>query len=240
MVNEFGRPIGCAKKMEHTSWSIDGGLTSADSSDVSEFTRLFGFYKPNLAMRSIVMNPAYFFPLLLACIVSVAYLVVASPHLTWRGNDAALATAGVAVNVCIRTLLSAGLLTLYAAAVSRAPVQFRQVFAIVSYARMPGVVFTVLAIVLILFRRASGLPDGHPVNPMMTSLAVFLDPATTSPFVYTLARSVDCVVFWELSLMAVGLKLASRLSSAAANGAVVILWVVTSLVQAMLAQSAAR
>ncbi len=227
--------------MEHSSWSIDGSLTPADSGEMSEFTRLFGFYKPNVAMRNIVMHPAWFVPLLLASIVGMAYLLLAaSPHLTWRGNDAVLGTAGVAVNICIRTLLSAGLLTLYAAVVSQAPVQFRQVFAIVSYARMPGVVITVLAIVLILMRRASGLSDGHPVNPMLTSLAVFLNPATSSPFVYTLASSVDCIVFWELSLMAVGLKLASRLSSAQANGAVVILWVSMSLIQAVVAQSAVR
>jgi Yip1 domain len=226
--------------MEHKAWSIDGGLPTADSAEVSEFTRLFGFYKPNVAMRDIVLHPACIVPLMLTCIASMAYLVTASPQLASQGNRALQETAGIAVNVCVRTLLSAGLLTLYASAVSHAPVQFRQVFAVVSYARMPGVVFTVLAIILILMRRASGLPDSHPLNPMLTSLAVFLDPATTSPFFYTLARSVDCVVFWELSLMAVGLKLASRLSSAAANGAVVILWVLTSLAQAAWAQSLAH
>ena len=150
--------------MEHKAWSIDGGLPTADSAEVSEFTRLFGFYKPNVAMRDIVLRPACIVPLMLACIASMAYLVTASPQLASQGNRALQETAGIAVNVCVRTLLSAGLLTLYASAVSHAPVQFRQVFAVVSYARMPGVVFTVLAIVLILMRRAAGLPG--PAIPL--------------------------------------------------------------------------
>ena len=90
----------------------------------------------------------------------------------------------------------------------------------VSYARMPGVVITVLAILLILLRRASGFPDGHPANPKLTNLAIFRDPATSSRFLYSPASPVDCTVFWQLSLIAVGLKLAFRISSSAANLAV--------------------
>ena len=221
--------------MEQNSWRIDANLTTADSAEVSEFTRLFGFYRPNAAMRDIVRNPTWIVPLALSSLAAMAYIAVVS-----RQPAPVLAAAGVAANVCIRTLLSAGLLTLFLAAVTREPAPFRQVFAVVSYARMPGVVFTVLSIILILMRRASGLPDGHPVNPMLTSLAVFLDPASTSRFVYTLASSVDCFVFWQFSLIALGLKMASRISSTAANFAVVSLWVVMSFAQAAWAQFAFR
>ena len=110
--------------------------------------------------------------------------------------------------------------------VSRAHVSFQQVFAVVCYSRMPGVLFTALAIVLILMRRASGLAAGPSFNPLLTNLAVFLDRAHTSRFVYALAGSVDCVFFWELSLMALGLKAASRLSTTAANLGVAAFWVV--------------
>lgn len=217
--------------MEQNSWSVSGGAPAIDAAGESEFARLFGFFKPQVAMRDVVMRPAWFVPLFLATLAGMAYMVVARQNLTWNSSQVIMGTAGVAANLCIRTALSAGLLTLFAAWVSRAPVQFRQVFAIVAYSRMPGVMITVLSIVLILLRRASGLPDSHPIDLMLTNLAIFLNPDTTSPFVYTMARSVDCVIFWQLSLIAVGLKMASGLSSTATNVAVVILWALTAIAQ---------
>lgn len=226
--------------MENNSWNVEGALPGAEFAEESEFTRLFGFYRPQRMMRDIVMRPSCITPLVLASLVAMAYMVVVRPQLAWTRNDAVLATAGVAAALLIRVLLMAGALSAFAAAVSHAPVSFRQVFAVVCYARMPGVVFTVLAILLIMLRRASGLPDGHPINPMLTNLAVFLDPRTTSRFVYFLASSVDCVVFWQLSLMALGLKAASRLSSAAANFGVVAMWAVFALAQAAWVQFGLR
>jgi len=82
-------------------------------------------------------------------------------------------------------------------------------------------------------RRASGLPDGHPLNPMMTNLAVFLDIRTTPPVLYSIASSVDCIVFWELSLAAIGLRLATRISAGAANAGIALYWVLSTAAQAL-------
>jgi hypothetical protein len=218
--------------MENRAWKIEGQFSGAGSAEMTEFARMFGFTRPEATMRDIVARPVCVVPLAVASLVAMIYFVVVQPHLTWHGNDELLAMAGVAANLVVRVLLMAAMLTAFAAVVTRASVSFAQVFAVASYARMPGVAATVLAILLILLRRASGLPDGHPVNPMLTSLAVFLNPTTASRFIYSLASSVDCFVFWQLSLMAVGLRQASRLSSTAATVGVAIYWVISTFAMA--------
>jgi hypothetical protein len=214
--------------MEST-WKVEGPAAAGGFDEMSEFTRLFGFRRPEAAMRDIVARPSAIIPLTLAILVAVAYMTVARPQLIWTRNESVLAIAGMAASVIARTLLIAALLTAFAAIISHARVRFREVFAVVCYSRMPGVVFTVLTIILILMRRASALSAGPSYNPIPTNLAVFLDPGGTPRFVYALAGSVDCVVFWELSLMALGLKAASRLSSAAANVGVAVFWALWAL-----------
>jgi len=193
--------------------------------EMSEFSRLFGFRRPEAAMRDIVARPSAIVPLTLSTLAAIAYLTVARPQFVLTRSESVLALAGMAAGVIVRTVVIAALLTVFAAAVSKARVSFGQVFAVVCYSRMPGVLFTALAIVLILMRRASGLEAGPSFNPLMTNLAVLLDRASTSRFVYALAGSVDCVFFWELSLMAIGLRAAARISATAANLGVAAFWV---------------
>jgi hypothetical protein len=226
--------------MENSSWSVENTLSPGSPAEMSEITRLFGFTRSQAVMRDIVARPSFIVPLVLSTVAAMAFLVVARPQFTWTLNQTIMGASGVAASVAVRTLVIAGMLTAFAALVSRGPVNFGQVFAVVCYSRMPGVAFTVLAIALILLRRASGLPDAHPINPLMTSLAVFLDPSTSSRFVYSIASSVDCVTFWELSLIGLGLRAASQISSTAANVGIVGLWVLSTFAQAAWIQGIGR
>lgn len=216
--------------MDERSWKLESALPPAAVEEKSEFSRLFGFLHPEVAMQDIVARPSCLAPLTLAVLVAAAYMAVALPAGV-KGTEAVAIEASTAVGLLVRMVVMTALLAAYAAAVG-GTVKLRSLFAVVCYARVPAILITVLAIGLILLRRASGLPDGHPVNPMMTSLAVFLDIRTTPKFLYSIASSVDCVVFWVLSLTAIGLRLSSRISGGAATAGVALYWVLSTLVQA--------
>ena len=217
--------------MEHSAWNIEGVLSPNQPTEMGEFARLFGFLRPEAAMRDIVARPIFVVPLALSVVAAIAYAVTARPVLA-APNALVATSVSMFVGLLVRLIFLTAVLTAAAAALSQASIPFGRMLAVVCYSRVPGILFAALAIFLILLRRASGLPDNSPINPMMTNLAVFLDPATTSRFVYSLASSVDCVLFWELSLMSIGLKAASGIDSKIANLSVVILWVVYALGQA--------
>jgi hypothetical protein len=162
----------------------------------------------------------------------MAFAVVAMPPAFRQSSGLPMALAGTAVTVVIRLLILTGLLSAIILVLARTTIDFRQLFAVVCYSRVPAVLFTALAIFLILLRRASGLEDGHPFNPNITNVAYFLNPRAWSRFVYSLASSVDVVIFWQLSLVAVGLKATGQVSAGVRRVSVVSLWAVYALLQA--------
>jgi len=222
--------------MENGTWNVESTLAPTE---MSEASRLLAFLRPETAMRDIVARPTCFAPLMLVVLAIAAYSAVAMPRSQWAANGPAT-LAWIVAGGLIRVLLMAVMVFLLAAVLERSAVSFNQVLAVVCYARIPGVLFAVLAIFLIVLRRYSGLPDSRPLNPLLTNLAIFLDPRTTSTFVYSLATSVDVVFFWMLSLVAIGLKATSRISSKTAATTVVVYWAVYSLGIAAWQQSIAR
>ena len=194
-------------------------MIGSDAAEMSEFGRLFGvFTRPKEVMRDVALRPSWLVPLLLAGFVAITFTVVLRPGLSWTREQTILATAGSVAAVFLRTLFAAVVLTL----VTRFSVSFWQVFAVACYARMPGVALMLLAIVL--------FPLGHKPATMYTNLAVFLNPVTTPKPVYTLAIMVDCILFWQLSLMALGLKTLG-VPAGVSRTAVVVLWVLLAIFQ---------
>ncbi len=219
--------------MEHSAWNIEGTYPPGAPAEMSESARLFGFWRrPELAMRDIVARPSFFAPLALVCVAAIVYTLVVMPSAFRQSSGLPMAMAGTVVGALVRLLILTGLLAAIVTAVAHASVDFRQLFAIACYSRIPGVLFTALAVLLILLHRASGLDDGRAYNPMITSVAWFLNPYAYSRFLYSLASSVDIVIFWQLSLVSVGLKATSRVSASAAATSVVLLWALYALLQA--------
>ena len=90
-------------------------------------------------------------------------------------------------------------------------VPFKISLAIVVYAGLPGILKIVLAIVSLL---AGANPDSFTLqNPVGTNLGYFLDPATTSPFLRSIATSVDVFLIWTLVLSAIGFIYAGKVKS---------------------------
>ncbi len=101
----------------------------------------------------------------------------------------------------------------------QAEVAFSRALAIVIYAWLPGIVSSILAIVSLLV----GNPDNfHFENPVATNAAYFLDPATTSKFVYVLLQSFDVIGLWIVVLMGIGFAVNAKKKISIGTGIMVV------------------
>jgi hypothetical protein len=142
--------------------------------------------------------------------------------------------AGAIMGVPIYDLIVAAVLLGIAGGIMSGGMRFKQVFAIVCYSGLPGVISAILTVVVIFLKNPD---DFNLQNPLAFNPAAFMDPNTTSKFVYSLAGSLDLFVIWTILLMATGLKAAAgkKLTFAGALIAVVAPWAVVVLGKAALA-----
>jgi hypothetical protein len=112
--------------------------------------------------------------------------------------------------------------------------RFKQVFAVVAYSGLPGVLTAILTVVVIFLKNPD---DFNMQNPLAFNLGAFMDPNTGSKFVYSLAGSLDLFVLWMIVLMATGLKAAAgkKLTFTGALVAVLLPWAVVVLGKAAIA-----
>ena len=75
-----------------------------------------------------------------------------------------------------------------------APVRLKQVFAILCYASLPGVIMALLAIAVMFMKPPD---DFNLQNPLVFNPGAFMDQATTSKFVYSLASAFDLFTLVE-------------------------------------------
>ena len=89
---------------------------------------------------------------------------------------------------------------------------------------MPGVIFTALAIAVMFMKPPD---DFNLQNPLVFNPGAFMDPTTTSKFLYSLASALDLFTIWTLLLIGIGLKAAGgrKLSMGGAMTAVFLPWV---------------
>jgi hypothetical protein len=105
--------------------------------------------------------------------------------------------------------------------VMAAEVSFSRSLAIVMYGWLPNLVGSILAIITLFFAD----PEGFRLdNPVGTNPAYFLDPTTTSKFVYSFLTSFDVASLWCVALMGMGFALNSKkkISTGSAIGTVAI------------------
>jgi hypothetical protein len=131
-------------------------------------------------------------------------------------------------------LIAAGVLTGIVGGILSAGVKFKQVLAIFFYSGVPSIIWALLAIVVMFLKPPE---DYNFRNPLVFNLGAFMDPASSSKFLYAIASALDVFTFWRIFLIAVGLKAAAgkKLSMGGAVFAVVIPWAVLALVGATMA-----
>ena len=141
---------------------------------------------------------------------------------------------GPVIGMPIAYLFGSLILLGIASGLMSAGVKFKQIFAIECYAGLTGIVSKILGIVVIFLKRPEQF---NLMNPLAFNPAAFMDPKTTSKFIYTLATGFDLFVFWGMLLTAIGLKAAAgkRLSFGGALFAVALPWAFFLLLGASIA-----
>jgi Yip1 domain len=231
---------------------------------MGEFARITGvFFEPAKTFQDIAERPRWIVPMLLVIAFTLAYMTLYSQHVGWdrmirhqlennsrvaqlsvEQREQAIATqsrlapifgyVGAFVGVPIYYTVSAAVLLAIVAGIMSAPVKFKQVFAVMSYAGLIGLVSGTLAIVVMFLKNPD---DFNMQNPLVFNPGAFMDPNTGSKFVYSLATSLDLFSFWGILLIAIGLKAAGgkKLSFGGALFAVILPWAVFVLGKSALA-----
>jgi len=230
---------------------------------MSEISRLTGvFFEPGKTFEDVARRPTFIVPLVLVMVCSLVYIMLFSQHVGWErmvrhqmetskqaqqqtpeqreqaiqmGSKFApiFGYAASIIGVPLVYLISAAVLLAMVKMMS-APTRFSQVFAIMSYAGVTGIVFIVLAVAVMFLKN----PDDFDLqNPLAFNLGALLDPNSGSKFVYTLATSIDLFAIWKIILIAIGLKAAGGRSMTFTKAlmAVLIPWAIWILCAAALA-----
>src|SRR5450759_4777493 len=95
---------------------------------------------------------------------------------------------GVLLGVPVGTLIWAAVLLGIVKGMMSAQVRLKQVFAIICYASLPGVIMMLLAIAVMFMKPPE---DFNMQNPLVFNPGAFMDPTTTSKFIHSLASALD-------------------------------------------------
>jgi hypothetical protein len=142
--------------------------------------------------------------------------------------------AGAIVGVPLYDVIVAAVLLGIAGGIMSGGMRFKQVFAIVCYSGLPGVISAILTVVVMFLKNPD---DFNLQNPLAFNAGAFMDPNSGSKFAYSVASSLDLFVIWTILLMATGLKAAAgkKLTFTGALVAVVVPWLVVVLGKAAMA-----
>jgi len=225
----------------------------AQSHGLGEGSRLTGvFFEPGKAFADIAARPSFWVPLLVMMVTALTYVTLFSQHVGWERmmrqqieNSSRAAQlspeqkeaqlqlvvrfapvggyAGAILGVPLGTLVWAAVLLLIVKTMMGAPVTLKQMFAVICYGSMPGVIMTVLATAVMFLKSPA---DFDLRNPLMFNPGALMDPTTASKGLYSLASSLDLFTIWKLILIGIGVKAAGgrNLSMGGAMTAVFLPW----------------
>lgn len=231
---------------------------------MGEASRIAGiFFEPAKTFQDIAARPTFLVPMLLIILFGIGYMTQVGQRIGWRQialqqaeqrsqfqqappeqREAQIAIsekvfkvvqfAGPLIFVPIFNLIIAAALLGIVAGIMSAPLKFKQVFAITCWAGLPGIIVSLLGIVVVYMKNPA---DFNFNNPLAFNPGAFMDPQTSSKFIYSLATSLDLFVFWTIFLLATGLKAAAgkKLSFGGALFSVLLPWGVVVLAKAAFA-----
>jgi hypothetical protein len=204
---------------------------------MSEAGRITGVYiDPKPAFADIAARPRWYVPLILMMVAGLAFTFSFTSRIGWRGyiaktmennpraRDLPAEQRELQINTGAKiapifgyaySLVGIPVVALIVAAVMLlmckmigAPLQFKQMFAISAYAMLPGLLFTILAIVVMFLKNPE---DFNLQNPLFFNIGAAMEPPpNTGKFLYSLASSIDLFTFWTILLLATGISVAAR------------------------------
>lgn len=223
------------------------------------------FFEPGKTFADVAQRPSWFVPMLLTILFGLIFCAVVGQRIGWDNvaqqqldqrmakmspDQRATAMQGAALSKKITPiiaytasvlgppigyLIAALVLLGIVAGLLSAPVKFKQVFAIMCYAGLVGVLQAMLMVVVVFLKKNPA--DFDIQHPLAFNLGALMDPNGPNKFLFTVASALDLFSFWRILLVAVGLKAAAgkKLSFGGALFAVLLPWVVLVLVGATLA-----
>ena len=218
---------------------------------LSEPQRLINvFIAPSKTFIDIRRNASWWVPFLLVSVVSIAFFTTIDKKVGFdrvartmmesnsRMQQASPEQQEQMINITAKGLKFGGFASpifvlLYAVIIAAvlmatfnfgmdAQVSFGQSLAIVLY----GWLVTTLGALLGIVTVALGNPEGFRMdNPVGTNPAYFLDPATTSKFVYSFLTTFDVISLWAAAIIGIGFALNAKKKISIGTGiGVVIGW----------------
>ena len=233
-----------------TTTDISGSAPAPSAPKPNSFQRIIGvFFSPNETFASIAKQPDWVVPLVITLLLSLAAGIVFAQRVDFgagirdsleqRGNvppdqiDRAVRIGTAAAKVfsycapfvsLIILLIMAGVILL-AVRVMGGEGNFRQAFAVTTYAWMPGVIKSVLITIIIAVRNVSATE----LPTVLRSNLAFLVPLKENPLLFTLLSKFDVFSIWILILLIIGFAFVSGFSKAKSAAIIISLWVVAVL-----------
>jgi hypothetical protein len=221
---------------------------------LGEVGRITGVYfDPKKAFADIAARPGWIVPVVLLIVAYLAFMYCFTTHVGWEHSmrqametntrmqqmDAQqretmlqqqmkFAPIGAYVvgpiAIVVVALIVAGVLLLMCKMMG-ASLSFKQMFGITAYSMLPGLVGTILSIIVVFIKNPE---EFNLQNPLAFNLGAFLEPPPgSSKALYALATSIDLFTFWQILLLAVGISVAARkFPFSKALVAVVVPWIV--------------
>ena len=223
------------------------------------------FFEPGKTFADVAQRPSWFVPMLLTVLFGLIFCAMVGQRVGWDNvvqqqmekkmatmspeqREQAMKSADLSKKItpiiaytaavigpAIAYLISALVLLGIVAGILSAPVKFKQVFAIMCYSGMIGVVAAGLTVVVIFLKKNPA--DFDIQHPLAFNAGALMDPNGPNKFLFALASSLDLFSLWRILLIAVGLKAAAgkKLSFGGALFAVLLPWCVLVLIGATFA-----
>jgi Yip1 domain len=208
----------------------------ANDQPMSEAARLAGVYfSPGKAFADIAARPRFWVPLIISMLFAFGFTYAIGQHVGWdsvarqqmesspqiqnmpadqraRAVEQGARITGIIayaspIFVPIGLLIGAAVLLFIFNAMFSAQLKFKQVFAVICYAGLTGVISTILSVIVMY---AKSPEDFNIQNPLAFNLGAFFDPNTTSKALIAFGSSIDLFTFWTIALIAIGLAAAGR------------------------------
>ena len=209
--------------------------TEPEPAGMGEFSRLTGvFFEPSKTFADIAQRPSWIVPMALVILASLVMMVAFTQHVgvdrmirqqlennprtaqmapeqRERAIEMGSKFAGVTmylgplVGVPLYDLIVAGVLMGIVAGILSAPVKFKQAFAVVCYAGLPGVISAALTTAVMFLKKPEDFDIQHA---LAFNLGALMDPQTSAKFLHSVATSMDLFTIWGILLMAIGFKAA--------------------------------
>jgi len=226
---------------------------------VNSFGRVFGvIFSPKATFESIARRPTWILPIVLLCIVESGIVGVYGHRVGWRdliekqmaSNSQfqqlpsaqqesriemglkyapTVGYAEVIVGPFLAALLFAGIFWLIFNMAVGAKVGFHTSLAVVSYGLVPGILASLVGILILFLKDPSTVDLQHLIA---SNAGAFLSN-DSSKWLVALLSSVDLFVFWEMILLAIGYSAAApkKISFGGALAWILGLWVLVVFIR---------